>query len=234
MANNPDFYPQSRDARWAWHVNFFDQLRNHGFATKYGLPGDVLDAFQAIALWYAYWVPRWHAEDAYSQQFSKYLNTIAGLDDGAEVPSEPIQPAPGSPPPAPAVGVEKFTRDWAGQIKKMTIYAPADGEAMGIAAPKSEPEPLADMQPTFKAVTREAFEVGVTFKKQGMSAVRFEYRHKGGAWLSAGVLLSSPGSFAIAPTVPGEAEQIELRAIFMQGNNNVGIWSTIVVVYVGP
>jgi len=52
--------------------------------------------------------------------------------------------------------------------------------------------------------------------------------------LLTGVLLSSPGSFVIAPTVPGEPEQIELRAIFMQGNTNVGFWSTIVVVYVGP
>lgn len=235
MANNADFYPTSRDGRWAWHVNFFDQLRNHGFATKYGIPDDVLTAFEVIALWYAYWVPRWHAEDAYSQQLTKYLNTYAGNDPLAEVPSTPTQPAEGPPPAEPAVGIEKFTRKWAAQIKKSAIYAPADGEAMGIAAPESEGRQPEDMKPTFKAVTREAFQVGVTFKKQGMSAVRFEYRHKGsGTWLPAGVLLASPGSFTVAPAVPGEAEQIEVRAIFMQGNENVGLWSAIEVVYVGP
>ena len=229
-----DFYPQSRDARWAWHVNFYDQIKNHGFATKYGIPGAVVDAFLVIADWYAYWVPRWHAEDAYSQQFSKYFNTYAGKDSGAEVPSVPTQPDEGSPPPEPEVGIEKYTRDWAAQIKKMTIYAPADGEAMGIATPSSSGILPEEMQPTFKAVTREAFEVGVTFKKQGMSAVRFEYRHKGGSWLPAGVIINSPGHFVVAPQTPGEPEQIEVRAIFMQGNNNIGLWSTIVVVYVGP
>lgn len=235
MADYVDYYPAGRDARWAWHVNFYDQLKNHGFAAKYSMPGDVLDAFLVIANWYAYWVPRWHAEDAYSQQLTKYLNTYAGKDDGAGVPSQPTQPDEGSPPADPVMGIEKYTRDWAAQIKKMTIYAPADGEAMGIATPGSSPRPVEEMQPTFKATTREAFEVGVTFKKEGMSAVRFEYRHKGGAsWMPAGVIINSPGHFAVAPQTPGEPEQIEVRAIYMQGNNNVGIWSTIVVVYVGP
>jgi len=235
MANTPDYYPQSRDARWAWHVNLYDQLKNHGFAAKYSVPGDVLDAFQVIAVWYAYWVPRWHAEDAYEQQFSKYFNTYAGLNEGAEVPSEPTQPAPGSPPAEPVMGIEKYTRRWAAQIKKMTIYAVADGEAMGIASPESASRDLDDMRPTIKLATREAFGVGVTFKKEGMSAVRFEYRHKGaGTWLPSGVLLASPGSFTVAPAVPGEPEQIEVRAIFMQGNVNVGQWSAIEVVYVGP
>jgi hypothetical protein len=234
MAGNPDFYPQSRDARLAWHINVYDQLKNHGFAAKYGMPGPDLDAFEVIRDWYVYWVPVWHAEDAYSQQMTGYLNTIAGNKDDVEPPSPPIYVAPGAPPPEPAPGVEKFTRDWARDMKNSTIYAPADGEAMGIATPESEGVSINDLQPVFKAATREAFEIGVTFKKQGMNAVRFEYRHIGGSWLPGGVLLNSPGAFTVAPATPGEPEQIEVRAIFMLGNENVGQWSAIVPVLVAP
>lgn len=75
----------------------------------------------------------------------------------------------------------------------------------------------------------------MTFKKQGLSAVRFEYRHIGSnTWLPAGVIISSPGTFAVAPTTPGEPEQIELRAIYMDGNTNTGQWSAIVPILIAP
>ncbi|MBL8182154.1 MAG: hypothetical protein JNL64_11165 [Blastocatellia bacterium] len=228
-----DFYPQSMEARRAWHVNFYDQIKNHGFAAKYGLDGTTVDKFNVIADWFNFWVPQRTALDAYSQQVTKYFNTIAGnkVDD---MPAQPTYTSAGGFPPEPEVGVEKLTRDTAKFIKNNPIYAPADGEAMGIQG--SEPTPFnpADLKPVFVATTRAAFEVGVTFKKQGMSAVRFEYRHKGGNWLPGGVILNSPGSFAISPATPGEPEQIEVRAIFMQGNENIGQWSDIVPVFVGP
>jgi len=230
-----DYYPQSMDARMVWHANFYDQLKNHGFATKYGIDGGTVDALLAITTWFEYWVPLRHSLDAYSQQVTGYFNTTAGKNEDADPPSQPTYSPVGTIPPDVPPGIEKFTRDIAKQIKNSTIYAPADGEAMGIETPEPTPLNPNEMQPVFKAVTREAFEVGVTFKKLGMSAVRFEYRHKGGgAWLPAGVIITSPGSFAVAPEIPGQPEQIELRAIYMQGNNNVGLWSDIVPVLIAP
>ncbi len=234
MAQNADWYPTSMDALLAWWVNFFDQLRNHGFASKYGVSSGDISKVEVMKDWFVYWVPFRHSEDVFSQQTTAYFNTIAGSKPDADPPSQPIFAPIGSVPTDPEPGIESYVRSLARSIKNSTIYAPADGEAMGIVTPGVSSISPGDMQPTFKATTREAFEVGVTFKKLGMSAVRFEYRHKGGGWLPAGVIINSPGSFAIAPAVPGEPEQIELRAIFMQGNNNVGIWSTIVVVYIGP
>lgn len=230
-----DYYPQSMDARMAWHAVFIDQLLNHGFAAKYSITFPTTTALQAISAWFNYWVPLRHSLDAYSQQVTGYFNTIAGSDENADPPSQPTFAAPEEIPDDPAPGIEKFTRDIVKQIKNSTIYAPADGEAMGIESPEPTPFNPAELRPTFKAVTREAFEIGVTFKKQGMSAVRFEFRYKGGlSWMPAGVLLSSPGAFSIAPQTPGQPEQIELRAIYMQGNNNIGQWSDIVPVLIAP
>lgn len=235
MPSTPDWYPASMDALMAWWVVFFDQLKNHGFATKYGIDGTVMTKVETISDWFNYWVPLRHSEDAFSQALTKYFNTIAGTDPNAEPPSPPTFAPGGSPPAEVEPGVEEFVRALARSIKNSTIYAPADGEAMGIQTPVSAGIAPEDMKPSIKLTTREAFGVGVTFKRAGMSAIRLEYRHKGGgSWLPAGVLLTSPGAFTVAPQTPGEPEQIEVRAVYMQGNNNVGQWSSIEVAFVGP
>ena len=229
-----DFYPNSMDARMAWLLNFYDQLKNHGFAVKYGIDAASMTRLEVITIWIVYWVPLRHALDAYSQQVTGYFNAIAGNKD-VDAPSEPVFIPNGNVPAQPLTGIEKFIRDLAAQIRKSIIYSSADGEAMGIQPTAPAPFNPTDLQPVFTAVTREAFEVGVTFKKQGMSAIRFEFRRKGATtWQSAGVLLSSPGVFTVPPATPGDAEQIELRAIFMQGNDNIGIWSAIVPVLIAP
>ena len=229
-----DFYPASMDALDAWHANFYDQLKNHGFAAKYGIDGAIVDAFKVIADWFAYWVALRHSQDNFSQELTKYFNTIKGNVATAPLPDNPVFTPSGGPPATPATGIEKLTRDTAREIKNRSIYSAADGEAMGIETAGQGPSSPDQMKPVIALTTRQAFEVGVKFKKQGMSAIRVEYRHKGGQWLSGGVLLNSPGSFAVAPATPGETEQIDVRAIFMQGNTNVGQWSDIVPVFIAP
>ena len=78
MASNPDWYPANQDALVPWWANLYDQLKNHGMATKYGISTGDRDRCQDIALWLAYWVPRRHAEDTYNQAGTKYFKAIMG------------------------------------------------------------------------------------------------------------------------------------------------------------
>jgi hypothetical protein len=58
------------------------------------------------------------------------------------------------------------------------------------------------MSPETSLRTLANFQLEATFKKLGMDALRFEFRYKGGNWQTAAVLLSSPGTFAVAPQTP--------------------------------
>lgn len=231
-----DFYPSSRDGRAAWHANFAAQLPG-ALATKYNIVAGTLAQVAADNAWMQYWVQARNDADALRQQLTQYFNIIAGRDDSLPAPA-PINfaLAPGSPAEVPP-GIEERVREIARQIKGHISYSKADGELLGIIAPETSEIPLGpgvEVSPTFTLQTLAAFELQATFSKQGNSAVKFQYRHKGGNWLPAGVLLNSPGTFAVAPAVPGVAEQIEVRAIFLLGNEEVGVYSDAKPAFIAP
>ncbi|MCW5959312.1 MAG: hypothetical protein KIS76_04065 [Pyrinomonadaceae bacterium] len=79
------------------------------------------------------------------------------------------------------------------------------------AAPKSQTMPNDNME--------------VDFRRS--DAVRVEFKKKGGTWTPGAILTSSPGTFSIIPESPGDAENLEIRAIFLQKNQPFGDYSPI-------
>lgn len=233
MPKNPDWYPQSQEALPGWWANFYDQLKNHGMAAKYGISSPDVDRALAVSNYFAYWVPRRQTEDTYDQEVTKFFKAIAGTKD-VPAPMQPTQPSFAGAPTDPPTGTEGWVRGLAGFIKaNKAVYSVADGEGMGIVAPESEAPNVDDMKPDFTPETRVAYGVGVKFRKKGMDGQRFEYRHKGGDWLPGGTLLES-GFFTVAPTTPGESEQIDVRSRYIDGNESVGQYSDIKQVFIGP
>lgn len=232
-----DFYPASMDAKVPWHANLAANLPG-ALATKYGISAGTVAAVQADSDWIGGWVAFRHAEDTASQQLTKYFNTIAGNDSSVPAPAAFSVAIPGAAiqPTQVAPGVEKRVRDLARDIKGRSNYSEADGELLGIVAPGSGGGPsLPDTtKPVITLTTRVAFEVGVKFRKLGMDGIRIEYRHSGGAWLPGGTLITSPGTFTVAPATPGTPEQVEVRAVYLKGNNTSGEYSDTGSVYVGP
>jgi hypothetical protein len=220
-----DFYPQSMDGRNAWHANFAAQLPS--FAVKYNIPAADTDYATAVAAWYAAWAQIRHLLDTYSQQVTKYFNTIAGADRGAEPPAKPNFDPIILLAPDPIPGVERWVIDLATVIKRNAAYAPADGSAMGINPPVKLALSPDTLQPIIELSTRANFQVGVKFRKRGMSGIRLEYRHAGGDWIAAGNLITSPGHFDVAPAIAGQPEEIEVRAIYLTGNEPTGTYSDI-------
>ena len=168
------------------------------------------------------------------QQLTKYFNAIAGNDPTLHPPavinfSLPT-PAPQEMPP----GIEARTRDIARAIKGHLLYSEADGELLGIVSPKKGDENLDAMTPEFAIKTLANFEVQVNFRKLGMDALKFQFRHKGGDWHAAGFLVTSPGILAIVPSTPGQAEQIEMRAVYVRKNAEVGNYSDAKPAFIAP
>ena len=78
------------------------------------------------------------------------------------------------------------------------------------------------------------FVLEVEFRKYGLDGLRVEFRYKNGDWQLAATLMSSPGVFNIEPTTPGNAQQIEIRAIFLEKNQPYGSFSPIYTAVIAP
>lgn len=67
-----------------------------------------------------------------------------------------------------------------------------------------------------------------------MDALKFQFKYKDGDWKSAGFLLTSPGTLAVPPTVSRVGEQIEMRAVYMLKNDEVGNYSDAKPAFIAP
>lgn len=227
----PDFYPQSMDARAAWHQNFSDNLGT--VQAKYNITAAQVAAAVADNTWMQFWVNARHSLDAMRQQLTKYFNEIAGNDPSLDPPAIINIVIGGGPAEVPP-GIEFRTREIARQVKGHSSYSQADGELLGIVAPESEPPAFGDMVAEFTVKTMPNFGIEATFTKNGADAIRLEFRRKDGPWQQAGFLLSSPGAITLTPSVAGVAEQVELRGIMVKKNEDVGGFSAHVPAFIAP
>jgi hypothetical protein len=220
------------DSRALWHANFAAQIA--ALAAKYNISAAVLTQIAADNAWIQYWVQARHDADNLKQQLTKYFNEISGSDPTLDPPAPIVFQLQGAAPAEVPPGIEYRTREIARQIKGMANYASADGELLGIVGGKETGGDLTNLTPEFTLRTLANFELEATFKKQGMDALKFEVRHKGGNWQMGAFLLTSPGTFAVVPAVANTAEQVEVRAIFLQKNNPVGNFSDAKPAFIAP
>lgn len=165
-------------------------------------------------------------------QINDYFDTII-KEPNEPQPAEPTLSLPPDAPVPVAPGLRKRIRDIASKIKgQKAIYNQADGELLGIVGATATR--LDNPQPIFEVTTLSNFSLQVDFKKAGFNAIRFEYQHKGGAWLLAMIFTISPGVFQVAPTVAGTAEQIFVRAIYLENNQPIGEYSDIKPALIAP
>jgi hypothetical protein len=221
-----DFYPQTVRTRNTWHQQFASALPS--VATKYNVSAADVARVQQIADWYAFWVGVKDSLGTYRQGLTAYFASMTGKDTAAEAPEQPgfVQPTPPVADPPP--GIEKWTRDLARHIKGNSQYSDADGAMLGIGPAVRAVRALDELKPNLIVLPGKNFQVGVKFRKYGMDGLRLEYRGNDDKWVSAGVLLASPGHIKITPSTPNQAEGIQLRAIYMKRNDIVGNWSDIV------
>jgi hypothetical protein len=227
-----DWYPQSADARMMWHLNFAPTLAT--FATKYNISAAMTTSADNDAAFMEAFVGLRNSADAFRQQLTKYFNDIAGNDPSLPQPTLPVAPAIPVLPTMPPPGIEFRVRELARQIKGHMAYSEADGEALGIVSTTPVLPDPALMKPVFTLRTLSNFELETTFRKKGMDALRFEVRQNGSGWVKSAFLLTSPGAFAVVPATPGTSQQVEVRAIFVEKNSDVGNFSDIVTAFIAP
>ena len=88
--------------------------------------------------------------------------------------------------------------------------------------------------PVFELSTQAEFKLKADFRKRNLDGIRFEYRHIGGKWFPAGVQLVSGGKFTVPPSEPGVAEQVEIRGIYLKGNDDIHNFSPAMSAFIAP
>jgi hypothetical protein len=105
---------------------------------------------------------------------------------------------------------------------------------LGIVKPDSDGIAPENLVPALANRSLPNFALETSFLKQGTDGLRIEYRQKGGNWQLATVALSSPVVYNITPQAAGTAEQIEIRAIYMEKNALVGQYSPSYTLVIAP
>lgn len=105
---------------------------------------------------------------------------------------------------------------------------------MGIEGAQDAAADPSTFTPDYTLKTLANFELEVSFRKLGMDALKFQFRYKGGDWQSAGFLVTSPGVLSIPPSTPGIGEQIEVRAVYIRKNDEVGNYSDAKSAFIAP
>lgn len=217
-----DFLPNSWSAFADWMANFNGGMTT--LAAKYGLTGE-LTQLDKDNDWVQYWIPAKQIARHQENQLNDFIDAIVSGEQGAPQPTDPAWGLPAGPPPNIAPGLKKRLRSLVRQIKANPLYTKADGELLGIVSPEEADISPETTTPEINLRSLANFAVEVEFRKYGFDALRVEYRHKGGNWILAAILTSSPGIFNIVPTTAGEAEQIEVRAVFLLKNQPFGNFS---------
>jgi len=226
-----DFIPQSWSAFVEWVANFVTHF--NALAAKYGLEGELAQ-LEKDNLWVQYWLQAKVNAKAQEKQLTDFIEGIVNGESGAPPPTEPVWALPPNPPANIGTGLKKKLRSIARQIKANSLYTKSDGELLGIISPEEAGLAPENTAPQFTVRSMPNYAVETDFRKYGMDALRIEFRHKGGNWILAAILTSSPGVFNIIPSVSGDAEQIEVRGIFLLKNQPFGNYSPTYNVVIQP
>lgn len=225
MGDSGEWYPSRRDKQRAMYANVLAKIENYQDAIA-----DLTDARVAriILMCRVYitvydWLEQSEAALKGGYEFQKDLEK-GDINEAVSA----LPPFPALALPAEAFkGFVKEFRDEMGLLKKQKGYTRAIGEDLMIVAAAKEAQRPEDAKPAFEYAARQGFKLWVTGKMQGMGAVKFYYRRKGGSeWVFVAFLNKLPGEIQIPPAQAGVPEIGEIRAIYFDNNAEVGQFST--------
>lgn len=232
MAEDRDWYPRSLDERADFHLNLANQA--DAFAAKYGWSAATVASIVADSTWYQYWAPGRAQIEQIGKQLTGYVATIKGNDPSLDPPAPIDFKLSEEAPPEVPPGIEFRTRALRRETVNSSNYAVADGLLLGFQKPEAPGNDLTELAPELSLRTLSNFQIEATFSKKGTDAVRFEFRRKGGEWQLLGDKASSPATLQIPPQTAGQAEQVEIRAIFLKKYAPIGNYSATYATVIAP
>ena len=185
-----------------------------------------------------------------ADNFEYLINTAPQVDDGKQAffefkdilikgaPSTVQATAPVLPviamPSHPFPGIKKRLQNITQRIKSATGYTQQIGEDLGL-VDTGGPSLPSTLMAALNVVAKSNSRVEITFRRQGMDAMKIEYRLKGASsWTFVAVATSSPFMHVADPAVAGEPEIREYRGTLFNKNETVGTTSPVYSVVTTP
>lgn len=161
--------------------------------------------------------------DSKDEFFSFKDQMFNGPTEGLiKVPVFPVLDLPEGATP----GIITWTRQLVKRIKAAPGYTQQIGETLGLVTSGGEPISPDTIIPEMSVKAMNDGAVEIKFKKQGMTAIRIDYRKKGDSgWKLAGVYSSSPAVHFEQSTPPDTPEAREYRGILLKKNDPVTQYS---------
>lgn len=223
MAEREDWYPTTRPAQRAMYANFKAKIR--GYETILGLTSDQIVRLELICNLYIAIYDWLNLVDATKTETTRWRDEMEKGDE-----SRPVQPPPNfvtlSLPAEAFNGFVNEFRETVGLIKRLEGYTEALGLDLMIVRVKGDPPNLNEVQPNFSFTSKPDFKVRVTGSMQGFKSANIYYRRRGeNNYSFVGYLTNLPGELTITPAAPGVPEKGDIKAIFVEKNVEVGIFS---------
>lgn len=124
------------------------------------------------------------------------------------------------------IGIVTEFRDFRDLIVASPGYKEAFGEDLMIVGPEIEAPSAPSVTPSLTITTSTGYVVNIAGSLQGYDAIRFEYQRQGTSnWAIVGFATKMPTSITITPATPGQPENGQIRAIFIEKNAEFGNFS---------
>ena len=223
MARGP-WWPRKQSDQLLWMANFETKIVNYGAGSPLNLTIPQLTLAQN-------WVDAFGIMVEFADSVKSTMQAVTQWkDDGLNGdPKTAIVPAPvfAAAIVAPGnQGVVKQLFDLREQVVVNPGFSDAIGEDLGFLGAEITPGVQQDAQPSLKPTAEVNYGVRLAGSMQGYSQMRIEWRKTGTTvWQLVTFISNLPADAIVSPTTPGQPESGELRAIFFQKNQPVGVYS---------
>jgi hypothetical protein len=232
MSMNREYIPRNWAAFAVWFGNFVVQL--NVLASKYGVVKAKTDELEADNVWTQFWAAAQETSKQQKKQVTDYVDAVKKGKLGSPALANPVWDL-GTPPAVVPPGINDRIREVANFIKaQKSIYTTADGELLGVVTAEEAGKAENEYIPALKLESEPNYNLDTDFRLFGLDALQVEYRFKGGDWHIAATLTRSPGTFHIIPTTVGEAQTVEIRAVFIVNSKPFGEYSPIYATVIKP
>lgn len=225
-----EWYPPRLAARIPWHANYKTETAASG--TTYGMTaGEVTQAGTdadavPLAVNYA------EAVVAFAQEVTEWRDIVLEGDPLALFPPVPAAPSAPTFVITAKPGIEKRTRQFAGQNKASATYTQAVGEAYGIVAPVG-------VTPVFPKIDKAtavpgSSNVALDLFKGSYDLVAVDMQRGGSGWTQIGLSQQELFTDTTPALVAGQPEQRNYRVQGVKNNVREGDLSPTVSVVTVP
>ena len=210
-------------------------LKASNHQAQFGLTADQVTQIGEDSMFYSHLRLCRQIVDDESAEFSAYKTDMMEGDPNGTAAPYPTITLPDLPdslnPPKP--GIEKRNTELYNYFKNHPSRTDEALANLGILDAPKAPVSLTDLKPELVGQSQPDDKVVINFKKQGQSSIRLFRRRNGGDWETVSDPTVSP-YIDQTPSVGGNPEKREYRAICLKANVSVGQYSDIVTVFTTP